>query len=388
MKAAVFSAALLWLLCAGTVTAAPPMPRYSVVPLETLPGGEAGEAAVCLPRALNNHGESVGTVQGRNRLEAVRWDSQGRIALLGKPPKRLGIAEGLNDSGQVLAYTTAAEPSSAARLFLLDKSGTHSVLPPAGMTPAGFTGGEAINRAGQIVFNTQEGHAFLLSAGTVTNLGRLPLAAGDGLSSQVHVRALNSLGMAAGGSRVTLEAAGKMPVHAFHAFLWRQGTMTDLGVPPGYSASTATALSDTGEVIGTMTRDGEGQAGVDPASQTHGFLWRSGAIIDLQALPGCRYTEPTGINREGLIVGNSYNLTGDSHGFSRTGGALNGGVFLWAHGKMQNLQALVPARWKLQSAVGINNRGEILCTGYYDGMPSRTISSGALLLRPRGLSQK
>lgn len=153
------------------------------------------------------------------------------------------------------------------------------------------------------------------------------------------------------------------------------------GKTPGYDDSSAIVLNDRGNVIGTMTSQSEAESDSD---HVHGFLWRGGHLTDLGALPGCRYTQPTGINNRGQIVGNSYNIQkDDAGGYSRMGGALNGGVFLWQAGKMQDLQSLVPKGWQLQSAVGINDRGDILCTGYHAGMHSRTLGSGAFLLRPR-----
>ena len=38
-----------------------------------------------------------------------------------------------------------------------------------------------------------------------------------------------------------------------HAFLWEDGVMYDLGVPPGATSSFARALNDRGEVTGNST---------------------------------------------------------------------------------------------------------------------------------------
>lgn len=312
------------------------------------------------------------------------WDAQGRVHLLGKPLDRPSEAEGISDSGQIIAYANISE-TMTAKLYLINRQGGHLLTPPRGTQTLGFIGGEAVNNAGQAAFNVQTGsgypfRAILSDHGTLTDLGHLPLRQGEETMSYTHVHALNNSGMAAGESATSTQTP---PTHSYHAFLWRKGVMTDLGVLPGDDRSSATALNDHGDVIGTAQTLAETLSTPDPASLVHGFLWQRGVMIDLSTLPGCRYTEPTGINNSGQIVGNSYNM--DSHtggGFSQTGGALNSGVFLWQNGKMQDLQTLVPAGWQLQSAVGINDHGDILCTGFHDGMPSRTLGSGAFLLRP------
>ena len=189
--------------------------------------------------------------------------------------------------------------------------------------------------------------------------------------------------MAVGYSQISLKDVDGLPLLPSHAFLWQKGVMTDLGVPPGYDDSSATALNDKGDVIGTMSRHAE-TSDDSPFFQGHGFLWHSGHLTDLGTLPGCRYTEPKGINNLGQIVGNSYNIVKEGDGgYSQSGGALGSGVFLWQNGKMQDLQRLVPPDWQLQTAVAINDRGDILCTGYHSGMPSHDLGSGTFLLRLR-----
>jgi probable HAF family extracellular repeat protein len=363
--------------------------QYEVVPLHSLPGTETEDTANCQPRALNNKGECAGSAGVHARFQAVRWDADGSIHLLSSPSRRLDESEGINDLDQVIAYATTSQETLAAHLYVVNKAGTARLLvPPAGTEPMGFIGGEAINNAGQTAFNTQvkgslPHRALLKDDKTLTDLGHLPLREFEAQFCQVNVHALNSAGMAVGWSQISLKDADGLPLLPTHAFLWRKGAMTDLGVLPGYDSFSATALNNAGDVIGTMNTQAEDQSEEQfGSSEEHGFLWRNGMMTNLGALPGCRYTEPTGINDKGQIVGNSYNIVKEEDGgFSLSGGSLNSGVFLWQDGKMLDLQTLVPPGWKLQSAVGINNRGDILCTGSHDGMPSRALGSGAFLLR-------
>ncbi len=84
-----------------------------------------------------------------------------------------------------------------------------------------------------------------------------------------------------------------------HAFLWQDGTMDDLGTLPGGDRSEAWDLNDLGEVVGwARTAD----------YHVHAVLWdASGAIIDLNDVegipPGWVLAEAEGINNSGQIVG-------------------------------------------------------------------------------------
>ncbi|NLU79666.1 HAF repeat-containing protein [Micromonospora sp. HNM0581] len=80
---------------------------------------------------------------------------------------------------------------------------------------------------------------------------------------------------------------------ARHAFLWRHGTMTDLGVLPGHVESTAVDVNERGEVVGTST---------GPELVTRAVLWRNGQMIDLGTLGG-DYSEAVAVNDRGQVLG-------------------------------------------------------------------------------------
>lgn len=80
------------------------------------------------------------------------------------------------------------------------------------------------------------------------------------------------------------------------ALLWRRGRLLDLGVPPGFTSSTPTALSDAGVVVGYA------RSGVGASAHTMAWSWSGGAFRLLDVGPG--QARPTGVNSRGDVVGN------------------------------------------------------------------------------------
>jgi len=100
------------------------------------------------------------------------------------------------------------------------------------------------------------------------------------------------------------------PLFGTHAFLWTEaGGMRDLGHLGG-GTSRATAISDTGQVVGTSSL-------IDGSA--HAFSWTSsGGMLDLNTLlspnSGWVLVEAHGVNNKGQITG--YGLhNGTGHAF-------------------------------------------------------------------------
>ena len=278
--------------------------------------------------AINDLGEVAGyslkSLQGGTggssmSTEAVLYDVQGQPTDLGNLGGNLGQATALNDSGQVVGYGTTSTASGAPdHAFLYNKRGPLIDLGTLGGSESVATG---INDAGQIVGDSTTGtdsnsptHAFLLS-------GSGPLSSRD-----------------------------------------------DLGVPPGYADSYATAINTTGEVAGYATRtitlsDGNTETVTEP------FLYNNGQWTDLGNLGGID-AAATGIDDSGAVVG--YSTTNASPGL----GLSSVHAFLYtASGGIQDLNNLIDAgsQWTLENATAINASGVIAGlgsgpdTGFYDG---------------------
>jgi probable HAF family extracellular repeat protein len=127
------------------------------------------------------------------------------------------------------------------------------------------------------------------------------------------------------------------PLFVRHGFLWQDGVLTDFGV-----GSTAAAITERGEIVGSAVIDGHVRA----------VVWKDGTRIDLGTLPGEVESRALAINERGLIAGWS-----GTHSF------------LWDHGVMTDLGTF---RDQPILAFGISAKGEVLGS-WVDGVSSRAL---------------
>jgi probable HAF family extracellular repeat protein len=155
---------------------------------------------------------------------------------------------------------------------------------------------------------------------TITNLGSLGYGVTDGA-------AINANGQVTGhsfnGATITLKTCcggcykggqhTPCKEHIYHAFVWSNGTMNDLGTLGGnFSAGNAINLS--GAVVGSA----QTSTGVSDA-----VVWNGGKITDLTALSGLSGASVAGINDSGQIVGtDALGSTGHSQLFLDSNGTV------------------------------------------------------------------
>lgn len=191
-----------------------------------------------------------------------------------------------------------------------------------------YHGGAGINNQGEVVgaslTKDNNIHAFLWRSGSMTDLGTLP-GSTDSIAT-----AINNRGQVVGES-------------GSQAFLWQNGGMCALGTLPGYTDSWATAINDQGQIAGrAFTPRGD----LDWASwPSHAFLWQKGVMRDLGVPQGCLTSRAYGINAKGQVVG--WALSTDAHAHA----------FLWRDGTMSDLGKL--SGKKLSRATSINDAGQI-----------------------------
>jgi probable HAF family extracellular repeat protein/T5SS/PEP-CTERM-associated repeat protein len=304
----------------------PSQSSYTVTDLGTL-GGPMSQGM-----GTNDDGQVVGVSQSGSQSFGFLWDGA-TMANLGDLGGRGSWAYDVNDAGQVVggSYVDEQFHSHAFRW-------QNGVMQDLGTLGGPSSYAFEINDSGQAVGyaccapDTYLSHAVLWGPGGIVDLGDL-----DPMWPAISAAyGINNAGQVVGGSYD--------PTANFHAFLWQNGSIQDLGTLGGdYSA--AEAINESGQVVGTARL-----ANATP----HAFLW-DGAMQDLGALT---WDQSIGydINDDGRVVGTL-----------ETGPTKH--AFLWADGQMHDLNTLIPSGsgWVLEEARAITNNGRIVGYGTING---------------------
>ena len=201
--------------------------------LGTLPGDSESYA-----RAINDSGQIAGTSANFSYVTQAFLYSSGTMTGLGTLPGNLqSSAFAVNNNGEVAGISYNTTDDAHAYLY---SNGIMSDLGTLG-GPSSFARG--INDSSQVVgYSSTNGvnHAFLSSDGIMTDLGTL-----GGYSS--YARDINSSGQIVGYSNT-------VRLGVDHAFVYRDGAMIDLEslVDPAspWSLRYATAINDSGSIVG------------------------------------------------------------------------------------------------------------------------------------------
>jgi probable HAF family extracellular repeat protein len=329
--------------------------------LGTLPGGVNSQAFW-----INARGLTVGLAQntkvdpflGIQELRAVVW-VHGKIIDLGTFGGHESLSQAVNDRGQVvgIALNSIPDPISPfgffvgtqMRAFLWEKKGVMQDLGTLGgpdawaryvSDSAQVAGVSFTNSAINPATGQPTTHSFLWQHGEMTDLGTL-----GGTFSEPE--GLNNRGQVVGNSNLKGDVGcnGSLVNCDQHAFVWEQGSLTDLGTLGG-SFALALGVNDSGEIVGTATnRD-------DQALRA--FVWKKGVMTDLGALEGDDCSIAKAINARGQIVGTSFSCAVGSENAA-----------LWENGSAISLNSFVPPGSDLHLTgddMYINDRGEIAGT--------------------------
>ncbi len=233
---------------------------------------------VDLVTAINNAGLAVGVVTcDKVGTTAVLWGKD-----LIDHEIDLGFPSDINDLGQVVGYEN--------RAWFWDGFVE---------TIDWFGGAYGINDHSEVVGQSHDGRAALWTRDArgewqMTDLGTL-----GGAAAAID---LNELGQIVGQSMITSES--------WHAFLWQNGEMRDLGTLPTFDFSIASEINNAGQIVGYATIDGDW-------SKPHGFLWQEGTMWDLNDVvvsgPPLEFKRADAINEFGQIVGRARAPSGYFH---------------------------------------------------------------------------
>jgi probable HAF family extracellular repeat protein len=172
----------------------------------------------------------------------------------------------INASGEVAGYATRQGPVIAAALWTGTTAVDLGALAP--LSSGSWSLANGINDSGQVVgyWASSEGqintaaHPWLYSNGTMTSLPE----PSDLTTPSCTPSAINNNGQIVGSCRV---ASGNE-----HAVLWQNGTVTTLGTLGGLQATAAIAINNNGQIVGW---------GTTSTGATHGFLDSNGTVTDL-----------------------------------------------------------------------------------------------------------
>jgi probable HAF family extracellular repeat protein len=227
-------------------------------------------------------------------IDAIKANDQAKIQKLGA---KFGPLESkIDDIAKNQLGTSACPPTPTGTGYEMRDLGTF-----------GGTSSEAygINDAGQVVIARAKGvtmaaalasqRALVWKDGTVRWLGTL--AGGSTVAF-----AINAHGQVAGVSAVR---------GVLHLFLWQNGTMHDLGAVGGGTEERTLGLNDRAEIAGVrVLKNGVPTAGNPDDAVSHAFLWRRGTMINLGTLGAMAGTEDgssaaADVNERGQVVGSS-----------------------------------------------------------------------------------
>jgi probable HAF family extracellular repeat protein len=192
-------------------------------------------------------------------------------------------------------------------------------------------------------------HAFESRGRELTDLGTLP----GGSSSFAYFTSESGL-IVGGSENGAIDPVAGTP--EFHAVLWRNDKIHDLGTLGGTS-SLAVGVNNLGQVTGfAQNTISDPFSIVGLGTQTRGYIWQSGKIHDLGTLGGpdsfAQY-----INDHGQVAGVSYT----SDNADPNTGLPQLDPFLWENGKMRDLGNFGGTNSFLGPFIfGLNSRGQVI----------------------------
>jgi probable HAF family extracellular repeat protein len=342
--------------------------RYDVVTYGASLGGTQSRGM-----AIDDGGSVAGwsTLPGNGSRHAALWEDASIVDLgtLGGPNSTVAWP-GRNNTGMIVGISQTSEQDPLQEGWSCEVGG---FLPITGLMCRGFAwengvmqpmptlGGThgfatSVNNRGQVVgwsetpvrdptcTGTQvlQFRAVLWEPKKSTMRELVPLA-GDSTSAAT---AINQSGEVVGISGDCDQAVGRYS--ARHAVLWeRNGAVREIPNLGGTTWHTPMDINARGDVVGFSNPPGPGDAEGEFISRA--FFWSRGseAVVDVGTLPGDLFSEALAINSRGQVVGVSF-------------GGVNGSrAFLWQNGAMANLNDLVDSDDVLVSAQDINDAGRI-----------------------------
>lgn len=230
-------------------------------------------------------------------------------------PGTNSLGYSINNAGQIAG---SAVPDGVTRAFLYSTADdTFEWIGSA--AAAGTSRAYGLNEAGQVAGAAwltpgSEGYATLRETGFIHTPGASDERIGTLGGQRSKAFALNASGHAVGWSETAQSSTGLLVTP--HAFLYADGVRHDLGVLPGKAVSVAYGINDAGQIVG--------YSGSGIAAGSRAFLYQNGTMTELGTLSaGANATSSAlGINNQGQIVGYASTDGGNNHAFLYTDGVM------------------------------------------------------------------
>jgi probable HAF family extracellular repeat protein len=305
---------------------------------------------------------AAGTVTGLSYLSSVgphsgahafRYeDSVGIVDVGALSPGNLSWGYGINDNGMIVGGSVVGRGDHLPHAFLADGA---LALIDLGTLGGDFSFAYDINNViiitGEADNQANHTHAFIWSPGNMRDIGTL--AGGD----RSVGRSINESCQVAGESTYGHR-------YATLAFRFTEADgMVSLGTLAGGFNSSGYGINNSGQVVGESDTGPIlhpfGRVRGFPFFGTHAFFWTEGdGMRDLGHLGGGT-SRATAISNTGQVVGTSSLIGGPSHAFSWT-----------SREGMIDLNTLLPLNsgWVLLDADGVNDKGQITGYGLHNGV--------------------
>lgn len=291
--------------------------------------GEATQAQFTNPALWETSSNGLG-VWGATQLPVLANTSGGSL-------------RAINNSGLIVGQLVVPVPGGAPLA-------AHWRAENGGWTPEGLSIGEAlaVNNHGHIAGlrysdTSRQAVAWrgLPYSGASTSLGQLPGSPPTPVINGAVAAGINDRGQIVGYSDSAL---------GVRAFVWNNGSMTDLGTLGGAN-SAAAAINNAGTVVGYADTAFGVLPGVPLSAPT---VWRNGVATSLGG-PEFSSGSAFAINNHELVVGRIDSAGGaQGRAFVHDGKAL---VYL------EQARGVAGTGWRLRDARGVNDRGQIVGWG-------------------------
>lgn len=286
--------------------------------------------------ALNDRGVATGTATrhdgDKHGVTFKARDGQ----MVGMPWNGISTwGRGINNHGVI-----AGHDSYPWRVPVRGWVWSHKELRYLSSEQATATWTTAINDAGMVVGQTSAYEAFIAIDGEFVLIDKAP-----GYAAALG-SCINSFGDMAG------YHIGEISDIGDKSFVRFGGQVEALDIPGAYSHN-ALGLNDSRQVCGWARQD--------PSSPMIAFVWQDGKVTLIPPLVlGKRASsQAKAINQAGVVVGVCERADRGTY------------AFLWQDGVMHELNQLIDeasAGWRLHSATAINNHGQIVGQGAFDGV--------------------